>query len=299
MEKIIKLVSDYEIIGLGEATHGNYKNSKFRVNVIKRLITYHGVREIFFEADVFRVKMLNTMSGNSLHVFMNKMSWVFDNQCTRELLEYIHTFNTKNAQDKVVVYGVDVQAYRTENDVSDNTALGKTYKKWGKYLNGKTGEMFQMARNKSMGKLFEEQHKDGRKAVLIFHNFHLNKSEKYKDMGYYIYKLFKDKYICVANTFTKGTYHGLFISNKKMEFQDVEIDIPNTEYLEEKPVLYYPPPNYIFEGSAQVDNRYPNKYFTRISTNGWDAVLCINNETPLVPYSKNEGVQYFIEISEE
>ena len=55
MEDSIKLVSHYEIVGLGEATHGNYKNSRFRLNVIKKLIKDHGFREIFFEAEVFRV----------------------------------------------------------------------------------------------------------------------------------------------------------------------------------------------------------------------------------------------------
>jgi hypothetical protein len=127
----------------------------------------------------------------------------------------------------------------------------------------------------------------------MFHNFHLNKSDKYKDMGYYIHKTYKDKYICVANTFTKGTYYGLFISSKGGEFQDVNIDISEKDYTEEKPKLYYPPLKFIFGGGAIVDNRHPRKYFVKHTTEGWDAVLCINNEKPLVPYVKNAGVQYF------
>jgi erythromycin esterase-like protein len=291
MEDLIKLVSEYEIIGLGEATHGNYKNSRFRVNIIKKLIKDHGVREIFFEAEVFRIKLLNNLSGNELHTSMNKLPWIFDNKCTRELCEFVYEFNKHNQNNIVILCGVDSQAYNTENDISDNTPLGKAYKKWGKYLKGSDPDF--PPRSKSMAKLFEEQHKDGKKAVLLFHNFHLNKSEKYKDMGYYIYKTYKDKYICIANTFTRGKYHGLCSSKMGREFQDVEIDIPNTEYTEEKPTLYYPPPKYVFGGSAQVDNRYPNKYFTRMISLGWDAVICINNETPLIPYSKNAGVQYF------
>ena len=291
MEDSIKLVSQYEIVGLGEATHGNYKNSRFRLNVIKKLIKDHGFRELFFEAEVFRVKLLNNLSGEALHTSMNKLQWIFDNKCTRELCEYVYDFNKHNPDDTVVICGVDAQAYNTENDISDNTALGKAYKKWGKYLKGSDPNVH--PRSKTMAKLFEEQHKDGKKAVLLFHNFHLNKSDKYKDMGYYIYKKYKDTYICLANTFTRGKYHGLHRSNKGSEFQDIEIDIPNTEYTEEKPILYYPAPKYIYEGSAQVDNRYPNKNYFRRPTIGYDAVISINNEIPLVPYSKNAGVQYF------
>ena len=33
MNNLIKTVSPYEIIGLGEASHGNYKNAMFRTNV--------------------------------------------------------------------------------------------------------------------------------------------------------------------------------------------------------------------------------------------------------------------------
>ena len=291
MEDIINLVSEYEIIGLGEATHGNYKNSKFRVDVIKRLIEEHGVREIFLEAEVFRIKLLNNLSGHDLYKGIHKLQWIYDNKCTRELFEYVYEFN-KKSKDKVILCGVDAQSYNTDNDISDDTSLGKAFKKWGKYLKDKSGAD-PFPRNKTMAKLFEEQHKDGRKAVLMFHNLHLNKSDKYKDMGYYIYKTYKDKYISIANTFTKGRYYGLFLSRNRGEFQEVEIDISDNDYKQEKPTLYVPPPQFIYGGGAIVDNRHPTKYFVRHNTEGWDAVLCINNERPLVPYLKNAGVQYF------
>ena len=37
MNKLIKTVSPYEFIGLGEGSHGSYKNAMFRTNVIKQL----------------------------------------------------------------------------------------------------------------------------------------------------------------------------------------------------------------------------------------------------------------------
>jgi erythromycin esterase-like protein len=286
MEDTLQLVRDYEIIGLGEATHGNLKNSQFRVDIIKNLIEHHDVREVFFEAEVFRMKFLNNLSGGPLHAAMNKLQWIFDNRCTRELCEFIFEFNKRTA-DKVLICGVDIQSYNTENDISDDSALGKAFKKWGKYVKETSIESF--PRNKAMAKMFEEQHR--RKAVLLFHNFHLNKSSKFKDMGYYIDKKYKNKYICVANTFTRGIYHGFFMSNKKKEFQDVAIEIADPIY--EKDGLYVPPPPYLFEGSLQVDKLRPMKYFVKQDTDGFDAVLCINNERPLVPYSKNAGVQYF------
>jgi len=280
MDSVINLVKDYEIIGLGEATHGNYKNTKFRVNVIKKLIEDHNIREVFFEADVFRVKTLNN-SGKNLSSRMNKMTWIFDNKPTKELCEFIN--NTPN----VKVYGIDAQSYDTENDISDDSELGKIYRKWGKYMIPDPKKRF-----KAMYKLFEAQHTEGVKAVIICHNFHLNKLAKNEGMGHYINKSFKDKYICIANTFTNGTYHGLHISNTAREFQDVDISIKESLYNNEL-VLYSPPPTYIYEGSAQVDKENPRQYFIRESSKGWDAVIFIDDETPLIPYSSNQGVQYF------
>jgi hypothetical protein len=115
-------------------------------------------------------------------------------------------------------------------------------------------------------------------------------------MGYYINKTYRNKYICVANTFTRGIYHGFCISNTQ-EFQDVAIDIADSIYGDVRTALYVPPPPYLFEGSLQVDKLHPMKYFVKQDTAGFDAVLCINNERPLVPYSKNAGVQYFRQMS--
>ena len=79
MNNLIKIVSSYEIIGLGEGSHGSYKNAMFRTNVIKQLIKEHKVREVFLEDDVFTLLKISKDKGRNLPQLMNHLQYCFDN----------------------------------------------------------------------------------------------------------------------------------------------------------------------------------------------------------------------------
>lgn len=294
MKDLIDKIAPHELIGLGEATHGNYKNSWERMKIIKRLIQYHGIREVFLEDDVFQMVKISADKGQNLGKLMNVLQYPFDNIVMRNLYKWIFKFNEQNPKDKVAIYGADIQLYQLE-DISDNSKLGELYRKWANYSMKQNNTETYAPRDKAMAKMIEAQHKPGVKAVLIFHNDHLDKSEVSGAMGFHINKIYKTKYIVVANTFTRGVYHGLFMPDQKerasglrTEFQDIPIKISDPNFKHEIQLFDPNKQNYIYEGQGQVDKRDPDRYFEKKSSSGFDLILLINNETPLKPFVTNK-----------
>jgi hypothetical protein len=109
--------------------------------------------------------------------------------------------------------------------------------------------------------------------------------------GFHIKQAYPDKYIVIANTFTKGTYHVLFLGYSeglKNEFQNITVNVKDPFYKGTHPIFYDSPPvNYLWSGDGTGDLRDPMKHFVRNSSNGFDAILFINNEEPLKPYKTN------------
>ena len=293
MNNLIATVSSYELIGLGEGSHGSYKQAIFRTHVIKKLIQEHNVREVFLEDDVFTMLHIDRDDKKHLHKHMNQLMFCFDNIAMRTLYTWILQFNKDHPSDTVKILGADIQSYQIE-DMSDKSPLGALYRKWGQYhIDHPTGgKDTHSSRDKAMAEMIKGQHVSGVKAVLIFHNDHLNKSKIHYNMGFHINQAYPKKYIVVANTFTKGTYHGLFegwTEGLKNEFVDITVNVKDPFYKGDIPIFYYPPPvNYIWEGHGGVDPRDPMKYFVRKSSHGFDAILFINNEEPLKPYKTNQ-----------
>ena len=284
MEGLLARVSDYEVIGLGEGSHGSYKHAVFRARAIKKLIAEHGVREVFLEDDVFGMVRIEAGGVSRLSDRMNKLQYCFDNAPMRGLYEWIFAFNKAHPKDKVRILGADIQLF-TLYDGSDDSALGKLYRRCAKYADAHS------ARDAMMAKMIQAQHKAGVKAVLMFHNDHLNKSAVHGNMGHWLKKAYGDKYVVVANTFIRGTYHGYFMGRMeglKNEFQDSTVHVKDRVYDSKEPTFFpSPPAPYLWAGSGNVDKRDPYEEFKRNSSHGFDAVLLINDETPLRPFKSN------------
>jgi hypothetical protein len=238
----------------------------------------------FLEDDVFTMKQINDDKGQNLHKIMNQLQYPFDNIALRTLYKWIFQFNKTYPDDTVKILGADIQLYQLQ-DISDKSPLGALYRKWGQHQK-------KDSRDKAMAEMIKAQHTSGVKTVIIFHNDHLNKSAVHSNMGFHINQSYSGKYIVVANTFTKGTYHGLFMGyteGLKNRFVDITINAKDPFYKGNNPIFYCPPAvNYIWEGHGGVDPRDPMKYFNRRSSNGFDAILFINNELPLKPYRTNK-----------
>ena len=289
LKQLIDAVRPYELIGLGEATHGNYKNAEFRASVIMNLILNHGVRELILEDDVFVVQKINIDQELTQ---MKELQYPFDNRVMRSLFTRIFAFNKQNPTDKVTLIGADIQRFQID-DQSDNSNLGKLYRKYAQYKpeNRDTHE----PRDRGMSKMIEAQHQPGKKAALIFHNGHLTKSEKEGNMGFHLNKLYPGKFTAIANTFTKGTYQGLFMPSEeerseglKTNFQEITVNTQDPFYIGSGPTFYKNPTSYLWEGHGGVDKRNPMRYFFKKPTAGFDGVLFINNERPLFPNKTNQ-----------
>jgi erythromycin esterase-like protein len=299
MEALLARVSEYELIGLGEGSHGSYKNGVFRARAIKKLIEEHGVREVFLEDDVFGMIQIEAGGLSRLAERMNELQYCFDNAPMRNLYTWILTFNKAHPKDKVRILGADIQRFNV-GDISDDSALGKLYRRCAKYARDhERMENATSARDAMMAKMIQAQHKAGVKAVLMFHNDHLNKSAVHSNMGHWLKKAYGDKYVVVANTFIRGTYHGFFMGyteGLKNEFQVSTVHVKDRIYDAAEPTfLPSPPAPYLWEGHGGVDKRDPYKEFKRKSSHGFDAVLLINDETPLRPFKANNIFKPFSE----
>jgi erythromycin esterase-like protein len=279
------LLSSFEIVGLGECTHGNKKNTLFRFELIKTLIQKHKFRCVVLEEDVYGVHQ-------SVHTFQ----WNWANPIMKKLLDWIVSWNSSHPSDKVTILGVDIQKWQILSDdekkelKSKKAKVAELYCKYGA-LNESNAKKGLDKRDFYMFKMFEKQW-NSKKTICIFHNGHLSKVQQHKDyvpFGHYLYTSFGNQYFNVANTFVKGKYYGMymgFFEGKKNEFQTVTIHIKDKVYGDTKgPQFFYPPPtDYCWEGHGAVDKRDPLKYFEKVSTKGYDSILLINNEEPLIPY---------------
>ena len=293
LQHICNTVASHEIIGLGEATHGSYKNSVLRSKLIKTLVTKYSIREIVLEDDV---KLINTImldNGEHLSQIMPYLLHPWDNKIMEDLFKWVFNWNRTHPDDTVRVYGVDI--IKQDNIPFKHkiaASLTKSYDMYSAKLYDTTlNERQHIAlRDKIMSHLFEEQHTSGTPCVLIFHNAHLNHSGYQKAMGYYIKQTFGDKYFAVANSFIRGSYSGWFYGGKENlpnEFQVVSVTHNDPIYNAKQPTFFAPPPaKYIWLPDSYVDKRDPYKFFYKKNTNGFDGVLLINDETPLHSYKE-------------
>lgn len=278
IKQISTVISNYDIIGLGEATHGNYKNAVFRSKLIKHLITHHSVREIVLEDDVIVVnKIMN--HPDKLTQLMPYLMIPWDNEIMEDLFKWVFEWNRKNSENsensKVTIYGVDVTGVNSPFKHSISPNIIKKYNKM------KEEQYDKRSRDKNMSELFEDIHDPSKKSVLIFHNSHLNYSGYQKLMGYYIKQKF-EKYFVLANSFIRGSYTGFFYDKKTDtgEFQVISVDIKEAKFNKDKDFLY-PPPALVWLPDSYVDKRDPYKYFFKKKSYGYDAVLLINDEKPI------------------
>lgn len=115
--RIAQDLSQSEIVGLGEATHGTAEFQKQKVQVIKDLIANHGFRAVAFEDDMALARAIDsfvqggTAPTTSLGLGFTYRWWktadVYD------LLTWMRTYNAQHPKDPVHFYGFDVESPQT------------------------------------------------------------------------------------------------------------------------------------------------------------------------------------------
>ena len=291
-----------DILGLGEATHGNLLINAWRVLTIKYLIEKHGFRVLALEDDVeyvervFHEKLPNTY-----------LAFMFSQPLMTELFDWIRAWNRTHpsSKDQVYVFGMDTQYKHS----SSRTPEGKLFREYSK----KTWEVDGELRDRYMFEIFEKLYGD-KKTIVIAHNGHLQKTAtgdddpsercdkdvdgdasvvESKTFGQYVNsELSYKKYIVVAHTFARGAFMATYwppdIKNKIYKIVRAEVNVRDPIYNAKEIKLFRKPPaDYIYSGLWAFDLKNPMRYYDKSSSRGFDMVLLINEERMLDIYRDN------------
>ncbi|MGO1974101.1 MAG: erythromycin esterase family protein [Propionibacteriaceae bacterium] len=109
-------LADKEIIGVGEASHGNAEMVEVRQVVLEKLVTEHDVRTLALEADFGGTRTANEYVAHGTGTAEEAAGALgfdmFRTEETADLLRWIHDHNrTVPTAERVRLYGFDMQRY--------------------------------------------------------------------------------------------------------------------------------------------------------------------------------------------
>lgn len=108
-----ELASRVRVLGIGEATHGSREFGDLRLSIIHYLVERHRYRVIAVEGSASRMRLLEPyvrgeVDRSSEVTRLIESGWI-GRRPQRELIEWLRTWNTQHAKDKVRLIGVDGQ----------------------------------------------------------------------------------------------------------------------------------------------------------------------------------------------
>jgi len=261
MEKFLK---NYQIVGMGEATHGQEKITKFRINMFKKLVKNHHFTSFVLEDSYAVCTVINSYIQNKIAININNICLMqpFNNKHIFNLIKWMKSYN-KIHNNKLEFIGVDLQYYNEDvNNKVDKYAY----------------ELFKNAkytRDQKMFKLFLKLFNSKKKYFIYAHMGHLQIKDAV--FGYYLKKHFKNKFCSVGNAFYTGEYAGMTTKNKYATIKiNHHILIKNGFY------TYWNDTDYCYIGGLIINPKNEKWGLFKYEINGFfDAIVVINNETPL------------------
>jgi len=120
-DELIEQAGERKLVLMGEASHGTSEFYTWRAELSKRLIEENGFNFIAVEGDWPAMSRINEFvkhkptGPESVEEAMNYIDrwplWMWRNQEVRELLEWLHEYNTNRPQnERIGFYGVDLYA---------------------------------------------------------------------------------------------------------------------------------------------------------------------------------------------
>ena len=195
-----KIAEDNQIIGLGEATHGNKEFHVVRADISKYLIKechFTGVIMEFPYSKSDEVNKYILRGKGDLNKIMNSLGyWTCATEEIKDFIIWLRKFNQNNKK-KVLLFGNDV-------DVNDKIRF-----KPGKFRDKKTAD--------TTLKIADSKH-----YVVWAHNHHISKFEggDFTSMGYFLSK--KTKYYNIATLFFEGSLTAMEYNSEKSQWGDVK-----------------------------------------------------------------------------
>lgn len=119
LSPLIERIAPARVVLLGEASHGTSEFYSLRAEISRDLITEHGFRFIAVEGDWNALYRLNryvkgydqdaTSAGEIMRTFERWPTWMWANEETAALIEWLKTHNAKQpAERRIGFYGLDV-----------------------------------------------------------------------------------------------------------------------------------------------------------------------------------------------
>tara|TARA_B110000037_G_C16998551_1_gene456106 strand:- start:156 stop:1031 length:876 start_codon:yes stop_codon:yes gene_type:complete len=282
INKIINISDNINILGMGEATHGQKKITDLRIKIFKKLVKKNNYTVFVLEEQYSCCELINkyikTGIGKPKNI-LKCFSFPWSNIEILNLIKWMRKYNINN-NNILEFKGIDCQSicdkYKS-NSIINNFVI-KCNKKYLKYKNYNERDLI-------MFKIFMKLYNKTKKYFLYFHMYHLQK--KYNTFGFYLYKKFKNKYYAIGNSFYYGSYIGKdIINNDNIKIVKIKkIKIKNKNKLNEGLHINVSTPNYdkkiIYQGNINVNSKYPLKKYTPFFIGElFDAVIIINNEKP-------------------
>lgn len=221
MNKILEECKKYDLIGVGELTHGELTSWKYRYKIVKYLIKHFNKVIIFCETlDPYISNLNNKNTEFNFYNYKNKYnefypSIMFNANKTAQHLQITKKFN--KLVPKVKFYGIDIQIVKY-NDMYNilDPKLKKIIDKYKKiYLDDSISGITRNKCNSSIiNDLILDDKKNNKKNIYLYfsHNEHIafncnstRKNNKYKTEGFYLNENPKIKYLSIS-TFSPIQY---------------------------------------------------------------------------------------------
>lgn len=196
----IPLSRKYQIIGLGEATHGNREFHLIRAKISQYLIEHCGFAGVIMEFPYSKSQELHEYilngKGDLEKIILNLGYWTCATMEIKEFLVWLCEFN-KNSKRKALLFGNDV-------DINDKIRF-----KPGKFRDKKMADTTLKITGST-------------KFVLWAHNHHVSKYEEgdFTSMGFFLDK--KVKYYSIATLFYEGSLTAMAYDSEKSQWGDVK-----------------------------------------------------------------------------
>ena len=291
LDKIVSIASKVKILAMCEATHGQEKINKFRVDVFKVLVEKCGYTVFVLEDQYSCCQMINnyikTGYGSPLELVMQLMFFWTSKQMLK-LIKWMRQYNKKH-NNILEFKGIDIQTTCDAYDAYDRVNKYNAKKDKIPFMIEKIAQINDTIdqfdddwvkadgfRDKSMYEVFMEFYDKDKKYFMIAHNFHFAKKDvkgglpNAKWAGYYLNKRFGSDYYAIGNLFKKGKY---------LETPDLIETGVKYKWLKGSKnfIIVYDVPKFI---GINSDELVPG---LNILDKGapYDAVMVIDNETPL------------------
>lgn len=210
------IARDVQMIGLGEATHGNHEFHVVRARISQYLIERCGFSGILMEFPQSRSEKLqtyiNTGVGNLDEILSHLGYWMYETQEIRAFMLWLRVFRTTHPDRAITISGIDIDL----NDEARRSSASIRDKKIADIILRIIGKQ---------------------KYVLWSHNLHISKTntQEFVSMGHHLAQ--KIQYYALATLFYQGSYTAMGFDPKKKEWGDVaafQLDPAEKGSLEEK-----------------------------------------------------------------